>query len=349
MSSAIATRPLGRTGLAVPEIGFGAAPLGNLYRAVPDGEARAALDAALDAGLRYVDTAPHYGFGLSERRVGDAVRGHDVIVSTKVGRLLRPVRTPFDANEERHGFRSPMPFEPVFDYSHDGVLRSYEDSLQRLGRARIDVAYVHDIGRLTHGDQHGERLGQLVEGGGFAALRRLKDEGAIGALGIGVNEIAICLELMERVELDVILLAGRYTLLEQEALDQLFPRCAAAGTSIVIGGPYNSGILAGDTLAPSPHYNYAPAPAPVVERAERIAAICAANKVSLGAAALQFALAHPQVASVIPGLASAAQVEETVRRARLPIPPALWAELKAEGLLRPDAPIPTQNIEKVAS
>jgi D-threo-aldose 1-dehydrogenase len=348
--TAIPTRTLGRTGIAVPELGFGAAPLGNLYRAIPEADARAALDTALDAGLHYVDTAPHYGFGLSERRVGDAIRGRDdVIVSTKVGRLLRPVREPFDSSEERHGFRSPMPFDPVFDYSHDGILRSYEDSLQRLGRARIDIVYVHDIGRLTHGEQHPARLAELVAGGGFQALRRLREQGCIGAIGIGVNEIAICLDLMERVELDVILLAGRYTLLEQEALDQLFPRCAAAGTALVIGGPYNSGILAGDTLAPSPHYNYEPAPAPVIARAERIAAICAAHNVALGAAALQFALAHPQVASVIPGLAGAVQVEQTVARAAVAIPPALWAELQAEGLLRPDAPVPTQKIEKVAS
>lgn len=348
--SAIATRMLGRTGIAVPELGFGAAPLGNLYRAIPDAEARATLDTALDAGLRYFDTAPHYGFGLSERRVGDAIRGRDdILVSTKVGRLLRPVRGSVDPDAERHGFRSPMPFEPVFDYSHDGILRSFEDSLQRLGRSRIDIVYVHDIGRLTHGDQHRARLAQLVAGGGFQALRRLRENCTIGAIGIGVNEIAICLELMERIDLDVILLAGRYTLLEQEALDQLFPRCAVKGTSLVIGGPYNSGILAGDTLATGPHYNYELAPAPVVARAEQIAAVCARHQVSLGAAALQFALAHPQVASVIPGLASAAQVEETVARAAAVIPSAFWAELKAEGLLRPDAPVPTPKIEKVAS
>jgi D-threo-aldose 1-dehydrogenase len=346
----LAPRRVGRTDLKLPRLGFGGAALGNLYRSVPDDVARATLDAALDAGLTYVDTAPHYGFGLSERRVGDAIRGRsDVVLSTKAGRLLAPLARGLDPLTERHGFRSPMPFEPVFDYSHDGLLRSFEDSLQRLGTARIDILYVHDIGRLTHGERHAERLDQLFAGGGLAALRRLRDEGAVSAIGIGVNEVDICLELMDRTSLDLILLAGRYTLLEQAPLNTLFPRAQASGTSIVIGGPYNSGILAGGSVTAAPHYNYAPAPAEVAARAERLQSACARHDVPLGAAALQFVLAHPVVASVIPGLASAAEVHDTVARARLAIPAALWAELKAAGLLHPDAPVPTQDIEKVAS
>lgn len=342
----VARRPLGRTGLTVPELGFGSAPLGNLYRQLADAEASSAVAAALGAGLRYVDTAPHYGFGLSERRVGDAIRGLDnVVVSTKVGRLLRPVGS-VDPQEERFGFRSPMPFTPEFDYGHDGILRSHEASLQRLGLAKVDILYVHDIGREAHGDGYQACVAQLLEGGGFAALRRLRDEGSVGAIGIGVNETAICLELMDRVELDVILLAGRYTLLEQGALDDLFPRCAASGTAVVIGGPYNSGILAGAEVPSAAHYNYAPAPSAVLERARRLHAICTAHGVPLGAAALQFVLAHPLVASVIPGLASAAEVNETAARASVPIPPALWEALRAEKLIHPEAPVPgaTQKV-----
>ncbi|MBC9032181.1 aldo/keto reductase [Sphingomonas sp. JC676] len=341
MSGTLPRRPIGRIGLSVPCLGFGAAPLGNLYRAVSDQAARDALDTALDAGLTYVDTAPYYGFGLSERRVGDAVRSRpDTVISTKVGRLLEPVAGGMPLAEERYGYRSPMPFEPVFDYSYDGVLRSHEDSLQRLGLARIDILYVHDIDSATHGASHPARLDQLVAGGGIRALRRLREEGSIGAIGVGVNEIDICLDLMDRIELDVILLAGRYTLLEQGALDLLFPRCLANNISVVIGGPYNSGILATGTLPPTPHYNYAPAPAVIVERVRKLQQICAAHDVLLGAAALQFVLAHPVVASVIPGLSNVDEVRETVARAQAPIPQALWAELKAEGLLHPQAPVP---------
>jgi D-threo-aldose 1-dehydrogenase len=349
VTGALPTRAIGRTGLHVPTLGFGAAPLGNLYREVPDDQARAALAAALDAGLRYVDTAPYYGFGLSERRVGDALRGAPgTIVSTKVGRLLQPLPPSADVSGERHGFRSPLPFEPVFDYSHDGVLRAHEASLQRLGLSRVDILYVHDIGRLTHGEDHPARLAQLFDGGGLQALQRLREEGTVGAIGLGVNEIDICLEVMRRAPLDVILLAGRYTLLEQTALDTLLPRCAETGTSVVIGGPYNSGILATGAETSGVKYNYAPAPEPVRKRVRRLEQVCAAHGVPLGAAALQFVLAHPAVASVIPGLASAREVHETVARAQAPIPTALWDELKAEGLLDPRSPTPAARQEQPA-
>lgn len=327
-------------GLALPELGFGTAPLGNLYRSVSDADASATIAAALAAGMGYADTAPYYGFGLAEKRLGAGLAGRRAVVSTKVGRLLEPIDGPFA--EERHGFRSDEPFEPVYDYSHDGVLRSHEASLARLGVDRVDVLLVHDIGRTTHGVLHAERLAELT-GGGLRALERLKDEGAITAFGIGVNECEVALELLDRSPLDLILLAGRYTLLEQDALDALLPRCAVSGTGIVIGGPYNSGILAGQGLHAGAHYNYEAAPAPVVEKARRIDAVCARHEVALGAAALQFVLGHPGVASVIPGLASAKQVAETVDRHTAAIPAQLWAELKHEGLLRADAPVPTRT------
>ena len=329
----IAERRIGR--LSLPELGFGAAPLGNLYRAISDAIAAETLAAALDAGLSYVDTAPYYGFGLSETRVGAAIRGRSgVRVSTKVGRLLEPVAG--ELPPERHGFHAREPFAPVFDYSHDGVLRSYEESLARLGR--IDILYVHDIGRLTHGEGHAARLAELLEGGGLRALERLRDEGAIGAFGIGVNETEVALELLDRTALDVILLAGRYTLLEQGALDALLPRCAAAGTAVVIGGPYNSGILTGGSA-----YDYVPAPPDIAQRVRSIAAICAQHDVPIGTAALRFVLEHPAVVSVVPGLASPAEVKDTLARHAAAIPHALWDALKAAGLLRADAPTPSKE------
>lgn len=344
----IACRRVGRTGLSVSELGFGAASLGNLYHPVPDADARAAIDAALDAGLRYVDTAPHYGRGLSERRVGDAVRQRPgVAISTKVGRLMDP-DTSITDDAERDGFRSPMPFRMRYDYTYDGILRSHEHSLQRLGLARVDLLYVHDIGRYTHGEAAARYWEQLTTGGGLRALDRLRGEGAIAGFGIGVNEIAICLDVMREMPIDVILLAGRYTLLEQDALDALLPACAAAETSIVIGGPYNSGILAtGTRKGGTLHYDYGPAPDAVVARVRGIEDVADRHGVRLPAAALHFVLAHPCVASVIPGLGHAQRVADTVSLYEEVIPQDFWRELQHEGLLRADAPVPA-SIEKVS-
>ncbi|MCU6454518.1 aldo/keto reductase [Sphingomonas sp. A2-49] len=343
--TAIPSRPVGRTGLAVSEVGFGAAALGNLYQPIPDDAVRAAIDAALDAGLRYVDTAPHYGRGLSERRCGDALRlRDDVVVSTKVGRLMDPDPTVTD-DAMRDGFRSPMPFRRRFDYTHDGILRSHDHSLQRLGLARVDLLYVHDIGSYTHGEAAARYWDQLTAGGGLRALDRLRGEGAIAGFGVGVNEIAVCRDVMREMAIDVILLAGRYTLLEQGALDALLPACAAAGTAVVIGGPYNSGILATGTRSGGTlHYDYAPAPEDVVARVRAIEGIADRHGVRLAAAALQFVLAHPVVASVIPGLGSAARVADTVSLYGETIPRDFWLELRHAGLLRDDAPIPAEEV-----
>lgn len=342
VGTAIPRRRIGRTALFVPELGFGAASLGNLYAPMPDDQARETLEAALAAGLRHVDTAPHYGRGLSERRVGDALRGQgDVVLSTKVGRLMRPDPTITD-DRERLGFRSPMPFSPEYDYSHDGILRSVEDSCQRLGLGRIDLLYVHDIGTQTHGGRAEHYWLQLTEGGGFRALERLRDEATITGFGLGVNENAVCCAAMKVVRMDAILLAGRYTLLDQGALDGLLPACTETGTSIVIGGPYNSGILATGTIRGGPlHYDYGPAPAAVVRHVAAIEAVCQRHGVALPAAALQFVLANPQVASVIPGLGTTAQVAETIGLYRATIPADFWAELRHSGLARDDAPLPS--------
>ena len=334
-------RPLGRTGLSVTELGFGTAPLGNLFRPLSDDDARATLAAAKEAGFGYYDTAPFYGFGLSERRLGDALRGRDAVLSTKVGRLLRPVAGPVDERVVRHGYATPMPFEPVYDYSYDAIMRSFEASQQRLGLARIDILYIHDIGRMTHGDENTARMAELTKGRGLKALEELRAAKRIAGFGIGVNEIDACLEVMDNARLDVILLAGRYTLLEQNALDVLFPRCEAAGTAIVVGGPYNSGILAVGTKTAAPlFYNYEPAPADVIAKVRAMEEVCDHHGVPLAAAALQFPLAHKLVVSVIPGLDSPARVAQTLALYRHVIPAELWRDLKADGLLREDAPTP---------
>lgn len=316
--------------IALPSLGMGCAGIGNLYRAVPDEVADATVAAALAGGIGYFDVAPHYGFGLAEARLGRALARHDpaqrAIVSTKVGRLLAPT----DSREpERHGFVDAPPLEPVFDYSHDGVLRSHEASLARLQRARVEILFGHDLGRQTHGADADRHLRDFLDGG-YPALRRLRDEGAIDAIGIGVNEIAVCDQLLDHVELDVILLAGRYTLLEQEAAAALLERCARVGTRVVIGGPYNSGILVeGSARAAGAHFNYAPPPAGVIARVAALEAVCAVHGVPLPAAALQFPLHAPAVAAVIPGLVGTDQVADTLRFAGWPVPDDLWAACRS--------------------
>jgi D-threo-aldose 1-dehydrogenase len=237
-----------------------------------------------------------------------------------------------------------LPFEPRYDYSYDGVMRSYEDSLQRLGLAHIDILLIHDIGVLTHGDRHREMFEQLTSGG-LRALDELQTAGDITAVGVGVNEVEVCLELMRSARIDLILLAGRYTLLEQTPLEELFPLCQREGVQIVVGGPYNSGILATGTRGSGTLYhNYVAAPKEIVTRVSELENICDRYKVPLPAAALQFPLAHPQVVSVIPGLESAERVAETVRLYNTRIPSEFWDALRTAGYLRADAPVPSAHI-----
>jgi D-threo-aldose 1-dehydrogenase len=331
---------LGRTGLTVSRLGFGAASLGNLYRRVSDDVARETVITAWNHGIRYFDTAPYYGFGLSERRLGDVLRGQkdSYVLSTKVGRLLAPC----GKAEDKYGFCSPMPFEPVYDYSYDGIMRSFEDSLQRLGLSKIDIIYMHDIGRYAHGDNH-EKFFSIAMDGGYRAMHELREHGLVKAIGLGVNEYEVCEQAMTCGEFDCFLLAGRYSLLEQKPLDSFFPACMERNISIVIGGPYNSGILAtgtkgGYTLT----YNYEPAPAGIVSKAAMLEKCCDKYNIPLAAAALQFTLAHPVVASVIPGLGNPVRVEKTVELMRTEIPGELWQELKHNGLLHNAAPVPVK-------
>ncbi len=325
-------------------LGFGAASTGNLYRAIPDDRARATIRRAWQAGIRYFDTAPHYGFGLSEQRLGAALAELDpdetAIVSTKVGRRLDP-RPDADLAAVRQAFVSPEPYESVFDYGYDAVMSSYEDSRRRLRRERIDILYAHDIGSFAHGADHPRRFAEFLDGG-YRAMRALRDSGAVGAIGLGVNEIAVCEEMLAHGDLDLLMLAGRYTLLEQDPLDRLLPLCAERGVRLVIAGPFNSGILAKGVRdgGPVPNFNYAPAPPGIVAKVGAIEDVCARHRVPLAAAALQFPLAHPQVASVVPGMGSVEQVDDALALLRHPIPLAFWAELKQQGLIRADAPTP---------
>ena len=328
---------------ALGPLAFGAASIGNLYRAVPDDQAHAVVERAWDAGIRYFDTAPHYGFGLSEKRLGAALAELDpdgtAVISTKVGRRLDP-RPDADLSAVRQAFVTPEPYESVFDYSYDAVMSSFESSLKRLRRDRIDILYAHDIGSFAHGADHPRRFAEFIEGG-YRALCELRAAGSVSAIGLGVNEVEVCEEMLAAGDVDLLMLAGRYTLLEQDPLDRLLPMCAEREVQLVIAGPYNSGILAkgvrGDRV---PNFNYEPAPAEIVERVGRIEDICAAHGVLLPAAALQFPLAHPQVAAVVPGMGSVGQVDDAVALIDQPIPRTFWTDLKASGLIRPDAPVP---------
>ncbi len=341
---AMRRRALGRSSVEVTALGFGGNVLGNLYAPVSDDEARATVHAAYETGVRYFDTAPLYGHGLSERRMGDALRHlhrDSFVLSTKVGRLLEPhgrVPPPRLSHEEGGIFTNELPFQPRFDFSYDATLRSFEDSLQRLGMNRVDVLLIHDADEWSQGARYGEVL-RTVATGTLKALQRLRDEGLVGAFGAGVNEAAACENLMDIGPFDCFLLAGRYTLLEQGALDGLLPRCEREGVSVILGAPFNSGILVTGAVAEA-RYNYLPAPDALKAHVARIERVCAAYAVPLPAAALQFALAHPAVATVIPGSKSPGEARQNAAWINHPITEAFWSDLRSEGLIRADAPVP---------
>lgn len=343
-------RRIGRTSLEVTALGLGCAGLAGLYRDIAEADARATIDAAWDAGVRLFDTAPYYGYTKSEHLVGAALRERErdaYVLSTKAGRIMQPNRGE-QARAPRDGWAHPLPFTPVYDYTYDGILRSFDDSLQRLGVARIDILLVHDIGALTHGERSAHYWRQLSQGG-FKALDVLRAAGAVRAVGLGVNEEAAVLDAMREFQIDCALLAGRYTLLEQRTLDALLPECERRGVSILVGGAFNSGILArgvrhlrGAPAADSStlKFNYGAAPADVIERVERIETLCDAHGVTLPSAALQLPYAHGAVASVLTGASSPSELAQNVAAFSARIPLALWEALRAEGLLDPRAPTP---------
>ena len=329
----------------VTRLGFGGAPLGNLFRAIPEGDAEAAIQAAFDAGARFFDTAPQYGLGRSEDRISrvlERIGRSNVTLSTKVGRLLLDCE-PHEVTPE--AFVDVPQRRIVFDYSYDGVTRSLEDSARRMRGMRPDVVFVHDIGADTQGSREASdaRIAELFDEGGYRALRELRDTGEIGAIGAGVNEWHCLDRLLDRGDFDAFLLAGRYTLLEQTPLDTFFPRCEERGVGIVVGGPLNSGILAVGPDDPAATYDYDRAPPDIVKRVRGLDRVCRAHGVPLIAAALQFPLAHPVVRSVIPGGANAREVRENAEMLAHPIPAALWSDLRSEGLIRSDAPVPGEG------
>jgi D-threo-aldose 1-dehydrogenase len=324
-------RQVGQTELAIDTLGLGGAPLGGNFVDLDYAQAAELIRAARQAGIGYFDTAPWYGFGRSERVMGDMLRGTEYVLSDKVGRLLRPgaVKDPME-----YGMVEPLPFHVVYDYRYDGIMRAYEDNLQRLGLDRIDILLAHDIGRFQHGEEN-ERHFRDLEQGGYRAMDELRRSGQVKAIGLGVNENEVCMDALEIGNWDVFLLAGRYTLLEQTSLEALFPACKDAGTSIICGGPFNSGILVGREM-----WNYAAAPAEVIKKARALGAVADEFAIPLAAAALQFPLFNDIVTSVIPGPRNKSELDQILAWFETPIPKEFWATLKSKNLIDERAPVP---------
>ncbi|MBO9628428.1 MAG: aldo/keto reductase [Shinella sp.] len=329
------TRTIGRTGLAVTEFSFGTAALGGLYRACPRDVALATLQAAWDEGLRYFDTAPWYGFGLAERVTGDFLRDKpksDYVLSSKVGRIMFPVP---DDKVPSYGYVDPLPFDVRYDYSYDGIMRSVELSHARLGLNRIDMLYVHDIGVYTHGaERNAFHMRQFFDSG-LKALQELKSSGTIKAFGLGVNEIPVCLDVLHETDLDCILLAGRYTLLDRSAVAELLPLCAAKSTSLVVGGVFNSGILATGPVEGA-HFDYMPATVDIAGKVGAMMEIAKSRGVPLAAPALQFPLEHPAVASVLIGTAKPESLHRNMALARLDLSKDIYPAFEPHTLVAPE-------------
>jgi D-threo-aldose 1-dehydrogenase len=333
-------RRVGGTSVMTSALGFGGAPIGGFRFNLSDQQGAEALATAFDGGIRYFDTSPYYGYGRSELIFGYALRPHprdDFVLSTKVGRWM----TPLQPDERVEGWRAGgLPFKATFDYSRDGTLRSLEQSLLRLGLARIDIALIHDADVHTHGSQaEADRRFAEAMAGSYPALAELRRAGVIKAIGVGLNETAMSLRFAREADLDCIMLAGRYTLLEQGALDELLPLCEKKNMSILLAAPLNSGILATGARAGAT-YDYQPAPAPILEKVRRIEAVCQRHKVDLTSAALQFPLAHPRLATIVAGALQPVEVRENMARMSAPIPADFWRELKHENLLAEAAPVP---------
>ena len=323
---------IGRTGLEIDILGLGCAPLGGNFVDLDYNDAAKIIKMAISEGISYFDTAPWYGFGRSERVLGDHLRHREYILSSKVGRILKPgpVENPMD-----FGMINPLPFHVIYDYSYDGIMRSFEDGLQRLGLDRIDILLAHDIGEFQHGSKNSRHFKDLKDSG-YRAMAELRELGLVKAIGLGVNENQVCMDALEIGHWDVFLLAGRYTLLEQTPLNSLFPACEKAGTTVICGGPFNSGLLVGRDM-----WNYAKAPAQMMEKAKKLKAIADEFAIPLGAAALQFPQAHDIISSVIPGPRSENELVEILAWQSTKIVSEFWVRLKDERLLMHEAPVPS--------
>lgn len=335
-------RPVGRTSLTVSRLGFGGAPLGDLYGLLDDRLAIEAVSAAAAHGVTLFDTSPLYGHGLSEHRLGTGLRRAEgpVVVSTKVGRVMSPARA---AEWNREGYTGGLPFAATVDYSYDGAMRSFEQSLLRLGRDRIDILLIHDVDVWTHGADMIEQRYSEAMNGAYKALAELRAQGVVTAIGVGVNEAEMCARFARDGDFDCMMLAGRYSLLEQQVLDDFLPLALEKRISILLGGVFNSGILATGAI-PGAKYNYRAAPPEIMERVQRIETVCVAHRVPLAAAAMQFPLAHPAIASVVLGAVTPDEVKRNVAGLARRIPAAFWAELVATGLVRADAPLPGKGL-----
>ena len=338
--SKIPTRhTIGNTGLPATLLGAGSAPLGNMFTPIEEEDVFACLETAWEGGMRVFDTAPFYGYGLAERRLGDFLRSKprdEYILCTKVGRLLKPRK---NARPTDNFFLSILPFNPVYDYSYDGTMRSYEDSLQRMGLDRFDIMLIHDVGVAEHGDRQPEVFKEAMNGSA-KALAKLKEEGEIGAIGLGTNEWEVAEAALDEIELDTTLLAGRYTLLEQEAANTYLPKCQERKVNVILGGVFNSGLLVSNDIA-NAMWNYELAPRELVDRTYQLKSICDRHAIRLASAALQFAMAHPAVASVVVGLRNSKESEDSINWTNAELPCGLWADLKDEGLIPADAPVPS--------
>ena len=328
----------GRVDLEVTAFGFGTAPLGNIFREIDEETSDAMFQSAWNAGVRYYDTAPMYGHGLAELRTGHSLRWKnrdDFVLSSKVGRILKPARK---EDIDYAPWTNAGRFNMHFDYSYDGTMRSFEDSLQRLNLERMDICFIHDIDVFTRGADQPKVFEEAMDGC-WKALSDLRDQGVVKAIGVGVNEWEVCHAALRARDFDCFLLAGRYTLLEQDSLNEFLPLCEERGAAVVVGGGFNSGILATGAVEGA-KYNYAAAPAEIMDKVRRIEAVCAEYAVPLPAAALQFVVAHPAVPSFIAGTRTVEQLEKNLAWFDHPIPADFWADLKKKGLLREDAPTP---------
>ncbi len=334
----LGSRRVGKTDLKVSVLGFGGAPLGDLYARLNEATAIETVVAAAGAGVSLIDTSPHYGNGLSEHRIGTALRSTDqsMIISTKVGRVMTPARGP---DWVHNNFVGGLPFDPHVDYSYDGAMRSFEHSLLRLGRDKIDILLIHDVDVWTHGAEMIEQRFEEAMNGAYRALDKLRSEGVVKAIGVGLNEADMCARFAAAGDFDCMLLAGRYSLLEQGAVDTFLPIAEQNGISILLGGVFNSGILATGAI-PGAKYNYRLAPPDVLARVKQIERVCVAHRIPIAAAAMQFPLAHPSIASVVLGAVSPDEVARNSAGFRRRIPQAFWDDLRNEGIIRAEAPTP---------